>query len=424
MRGPRVSRPDVQSARPVPERQQVIEALQRVLNSPTFQGSRRCRDLLQYLVMKQLEGDTSALKERVIGAELFGRTIDYDTSNDAIVRVKANEVRRRLSAYYGEAGREESLRIEIPVGSYIPVFRWSRTEDRGASRGGSEQVSSAVPAAASWLAMPSWRWNWAAAIITVVAAAWISMRPTRDVLKDFWAPFYGSKEPVLLCIPARDRWFFDQEVRRALLKAAQAPTPRLDLALQPGSIAAVANGEMSLQNFRAILQLAMHMARHRVPMEVRLVNEVSEDVIRRRHVILLGAYHNPWAMELSSGMRYVFESEGEGHEESTWIRDRQEKTDPRWKVPRLWPYATQNVDYAIISRTIHTETGQVVVSLAGLNGFGTQAGAEFLTTSTYWKNFSRLSPPGWQRRNCQVVLETKVVRDLPNPPKILAVHVW
>jgi hypothetical protein len=410
-----------------PEPAQIMEALERILDSPAFQGSRRCQELLRHLVTRKLSADLASLKERMIGAELFGRNLDYDTSSDAIVRVKANEVRRRLAAYYGETGRRDPLRIELPVGSYIPVFRWSAedgneapTSNASASPAGQEGAEPSERRLRFW-----WRIAAAVAVVAVAAfAVWLALRPPPGPMAQFWLPFEASDEPVLLCIPARDRWFFDPEVQQALKEAAQARTMRLDLSLQPGSVAMVPNGEMSVQNFRAILQLATHLARRRVPTEVRLVSEVSVDAIRRRHVILVGAYHNPWSVELSSGMRYVFESEGQGRLESCRVRDRMSKGEPKWKVPRLWPYAVQTVDYAIISRIFLPGTEQVVVAMAGLNGFGTQVGAEFLTTPAYWKHFARLVQPGWERRNCQIVLETKVVRELPNPPRILAVHVW
>lgn len=182
---------------------------------------------------------------------------------------------------------------------------------------------------------------------------------------------------------------------------------------------------MSVHNFRAILQLATHLARRQVPLDIRLVPEVSVEAIRRRQVILVGAYHNPWAMELSAGMRYGFDSQNEGSREVTWVRDQKSTGPPLWSVPRLWPYSVQHVDYAIISRTFMPVTGQIVVSLAGANGFGTQVAAELLTAlAGYSQEFARMAPPGWERRNCQIVLETKVVREVPGPPRILAVHVW
>jgi hypothetical protein len=62
------------------------------------------------------------LKERVIGVELFGRSPAYDTSEDAIVRVTASDVRKRLLQHYGQYGATSGLRITLPLGSYVPVI--------------------------------------------------------------------------------------------------------------------------------------------------------------------------------------------------------------------------------------------------------------------------------------------------------------
>lgn len=403
-----------------PSRKQVLACLDRILQSPPFQGSRRCQELLQYLVTKRLDGELSALKERVIGAELFGRDPAYATSSDAIVRVKANEVRKRLAAYYGESGRDEAVRIELPVGSYVPVFR--RLEN-GAEASNPRPVE--PPAKTASRGRNARWWALAALVLALAGLAvfWL-IRPAAGASERFWAAFYHSEEPLLICIPARDRWFFDPPVAKALADAASRGAARLDLALQPGNIAVVPDAQMSVQNFRAVIHLVTHFARRRIPTEVRLVSEVSAEAIRRRQVILLGAYHNPWAMDLSAGMRFLFESENEGSLETAWVKDNNAPGKRVWKVPRLWPHQPQAFDYAIISRTVSPVTGQTVVSLAGINGFGTQVAAEFLTGSHYWEEFARLAPAGWEQRNCQIVLETKLVREVPNPPKILAVHVW
>jgi hypothetical protein len=68
------------------------------------------------------------LKERVIGVEMFGRSPSYDTGDDAIVRVTASDVRRRLLQHYGKYGAISEFRIVLPLGSYIPeIIRRPRT---------------------------------------------------------------------------------------------------------------------------------------------------------------------------------------------------------------------------------------------------------------------------------------------------------
>ena len=67
----------------------VRSALESVIRSDAFAGSKQCQDLLRLLVQHALSGELEALSERMIGVEMFGRPADYDTSNDAVVLVRA-----------------------------------------------------------------------------------------------------------------------------------------------------------------------------------------------------------------------------------------------------------------------------------------------------------------------------------------------
>jgi TolB-like protein len=108
-----------------PERLGLVrDHLKDVFASKAFVGSKRAQDFLQLIVEHALAGRLDSLRERMIGAEMFGRSIDYDTANDAVVRVKATEVRRKLAQYYQESTKPTRVRIELPSGSYVPKFQW------------------------------------------------------------------------------------------------------------------------------------------------------------------------------------------------------------------------------------------------------------------------------------------------------------
>jgi len=103
-------------------RLKVQDELNRILKSPAFHGSPRCKQFLQFVVERALDGQYDVLKERMIGIEVFGRDPAYQTDGDSVVRVRATEVRRRLIQYYSVAETLSACRIEIPSGSYIPHF--------------------------------------------------------------------------------------------------------------------------------------------------------------------------------------------------------------------------------------------------------------------------------------------------------------
>ena len=101
----------------------VREQLNRLLAHPLFTNSKRYPVLLAYTVEQALLGNAGELKERTIGVEAFGREPNYDVNLDPVVRTTAAEVRKRLMQYYYSPDHAGELIIELPVGSYVPLFR-------------------------------------------------------------------------------------------------------------------------------------------------------------------------------------------------------------------------------------------------------------------------------------------------------------
>jgi hypothetical protein len=97
--------------------------LKEIIEGPAFRGSHRSGQFLEFVVEAWIAGNFDQLKERLIGAHLFKRKPSYDTGEDAIVRVTASDVRRRLLQHYGWFGTDCEFRIELPSGSYVPRIR-------------------------------------------------------------------------------------------------------------------------------------------------------------------------------------------------------------------------------------------------------------------------------------------------------------
>lgn len=96
--------------------------LEAIFASDAFKGGKRAQEFLQLVVEHALAGRFDDLRERMLGVEMFGRSVDYDTANDAVVRVKASEVRRRLAHYYSGSTVPPKVRIDLPPGTYVPHF--------------------------------------------------------------------------------------------------------------------------------------------------------------------------------------------------------------------------------------------------------------------------------------------------------------
>lgn len=97
--------------------------LQAVLQSHLFARSPALTHLLSYLCEKTFAGESAQIKEYSVGLDVFDRRDSFDQDTDSIVRVQANRLRKRLAEYYASEGVAHPVRITIPVGQYIPVFK-------------------------------------------------------------------------------------------------------------------------------------------------------------------------------------------------------------------------------------------------------------------------------------------------------------
>lgn len=95
----------------------------RIARSACFHKARQLVRFLGYAVEKTLSGNEDALKETVLGIEVFGRGPDFDPRSDPIVRIDARRLRARLADYYESEGAGDPIVIEFEPGSYVPRFR-------------------------------------------------------------------------------------------------------------------------------------------------------------------------------------------------------------------------------------------------------------------------------------------------------------
>lgn len=88
-----------------------------------FGRSSRLANLLRYIGEKHFAGEGGQLSEYNIATEVFGRAkTAFDAGEDAIARVEAHRLRKRLKDFYEGAGKDHPVQLSIPPGSYVPVF--------------------------------------------------------------------------------------------------------------------------------------------------------------------------------------------------------------------------------------------------------------------------------------------------------------
>ena len=128
-----------------------------------------------------LAGGGQRLKGYTIGVEVFGRPADFDAQSDALVRVEAGRLRRRLVEYYASEGSGNRLRIELPRGSYAADYRFAG-DDQGAAL--PRPIAKAAPRPAPTSNGFPWRGTALALTVLLVAAigviGWQQMRRARS----------------------------------------------------------------------------------------------------------------------------------------------------------------------------------------------------------------------------------------------------
>jgi TolB-like protein len=98
----------------------VAAELDKILSSSTFVRSKRLGRFLRFTVEQCLEGRQGALKEYLVGVEVFNKLETFDPRIDSIVRVEARRLRSKLEKYYQTEGRDDHVVIQFRKGSYVP----------------------------------------------------------------------------------------------------------------------------------------------------------------------------------------------------------------------------------------------------------------------------------------------------------------
>jgi hypothetical protein len=145
-----------------------------IVDRPAFHDRARSRAFQRFVVEESLAGRKGHRKERTVGVAVLGKPSDYDTGADSTVRVRANEVRKRLSAHYDQASPKAGILIELPLGTYAPKFT-----STAAAIVPPERTFHPPPMLFRQLAAPTltprflWRWR-------CFAVAWNRTIPFRD----------------------------------------------------------------------------------------------------------------------------------------------------------------------------------------------------------------------------------------------------
>jgi hypothetical protein len=365
----------------------IRETLERVLASPAFCKSEQCQKFLRYVVDHRGE----PIKERNIGVEVFGRTPDYDTSEDPVVRVRATEVRKRLAQYFATP-HPQDVKLDLPAGSYHVEFR--------------------APAAKPKSRRHFWIIGFVSSFL-LLAALWLWPRST--ALDRFWAPAVKGGGPVLIYCGQPVAYFLSRAVHERYGPAAHGGLVLPpDAVIKGNEVIPVAGQFVGIGNSHTAAMVSVLLAKRSKSVEIRYADDLSFGDLRSGPAVLIGAFSNLYTLEMQDKLRFVFEQDGAGRR----IRDR---SDGRtWQLASLAPDGKTPEDYAVVSRLFDSGTGQFLITAAGITQYGTRAAGEFLTSPSL---IGRVTAADWSK-NLQVLLRTAVYRGSPGAPEIVLTHAW
>jgi hypothetical protein len=233
---------------------------------------------------------------------------------------------------------------------------------------------------------------------------WMRSRPAATELDQFWAPVLKGSAPVSLCVAFVPVYGLNRD-------PASANPPRVDdFVLLTDQF--VGGGDLIASS-----RVSAMLARMQHAYRLRIGSDVSFQDLRSAPAILVGYSYTRWK-EISSQLRFFIDTS----REPVGITDNGKLTD--LTLPNLPADRRTSEDYAIVSRVFHPDTHAMLVELAGITQYGTEAAADLVTNPDLMAEALHGAPAGWQNRNLQLVLHVKVISGTPSSPKLVRAHFW
>lgn len=408
------------------------ELLERVVSSTPLRRTTRLRDLLLYVGRCSLKEHRDRIHENEIGSAVFDRPAEYDTSIDPIVRVNATELRKRIDTYFNTEGLHEALIMEIPRGSYVPVFRYRSAAPESAGeilsmvRASSVESVLAVPRQASEIGSPR-RWMpavmaVAGALILALAAGciffWSQYRALHrsvyawqysPTVAAFWSQFLNAN-------PNTDVVISDTGI--GMLEALSKETFSLNEYLSHSYVSQVQAEDLSPDMHAALNRILswnlaspdeFALARRILALDplgrnIQLYNarNYMPDQVKRDNVILIGARKsNPWAEIFDNRMNFITDFD------SPRVINRAPAAGEQAV------YTQTNSDgYSIVAYLPNPEHSSAVLLIEGTNAEATEAAGDFLLSEDRLSSFKRMLHVN-QLPYFQVLLKVSAVRGTP-----------
>jgi hypothetical protein len=408
------------------------------------------RRFLQLVCDFYISGRAGQLNEYLIGREVFERDDNYNPAADPIVRVGAHDVRKKLEIYYDTEGAEDQIRLEIPVGSYEPVFvrRTSSGESERAASGPAGEVATATPKARAG-ARSAILLRVAAVVLLVSTVVLVVMNiglrrqvNQANELKSgsahgpVWEAFFGSNEQTLLVVS-------NPPVYRFLNNADPEPVLKNSLGLNDEQANDLANTlkDRFLIKQKRELRLVLSpddytgmgeaIGLYRITDLFRSTGRTtllkqsrtaSAEDLKNHNVILLGSvWANEWSGKLPVKEDFVYTG-------NATIENRRVQAGEQSEYRAEFDPVTGDLvaEYALVTVKPNISFEDTVMVLAGIHSEGTQAAAEYVTSKNYLNELNqRLIQAGGEAgplKYYQALLRVGVENSIPTTMSLVTLH--
>jgi hypothetical protein len=377
--------------------------VERIVNSAAFAKCERLSSLLAYVCDLTLNGRGKEINEQKIGEAVFGRSRDYDSSIDGIVRTQASRLRQRLDLYFQEEGADEPMRVVIPRGGYMPLFE-PRTipvppPDLPAPLMlPPEHAPSAVvvqpPAARSVAALVASALPWF--LVAMLAVALLMMVLANRTLRTgqaaapavipLWSQMFVAERQTLIVPGDSGLVMWQGLVGRSVgLGEYLSGGYRTNL-VGPAAASQKIVLDMGSRRYTSIVDLevakslALVSQSLKSKLAVRYARDVRPNDLKQGNVILVGAAEaNPWVELFEHNMNFVFFNDRVRGIFS--IRNRA----PQGNEPRQWDsfYTdAQNRVYAVVAFMPNLSGNGNALILEGTSMAGTECAWDFVSDNS------------------------------------------
>jgi hypothetical protein len=409
--------------------------LLRISSSPQFRRSPKVRDFLTYVVEQTIQGRSDALNEYQIGRTVFGRADDYSPSEDNVVRAHARQLRVKLGEYFAASGKDETLIVEIPKGTYVPAF--------------SPRASVPVPPPTEKLAgrWPVWLssrvllWGMLAVLAGSLGTS-VFLALQNKALHRQIAGFLPSAP-----IPAPLAWVLDPDRSVSLVVADSCFGLMQDLAGRPASLEDYLDSEFwqgtkplsstpsgagwlmhrvrsrQLTSYADLLLTAriLRLTGPRANLSIRFARDIHpRDLTSGNYIFLGSSYANPWVALYDRKRNFRIQIDAASRQS---IINKHPRPGEQSSYQVFGEDGVPGATYGLISfRPSDGTTGNVLI-IEGTNMEGTEAAGSMILDPKSARNIlAQAGIPADSRARpfLEILVETKVLAGEPSQTRVIA----